>query len=78
VAVSYTGQTLVTVGLENQLVLRDREGAVRTELTLSASPVAVAVEALGESAVAVLANKEIVRVELPGEPRDGTVGSDEE
>jgi hypothetical protein len=61
----YTGQTIVTVGLDSQLALRDAGGAVRDELALRAAPVAIAVEALGESVVAALNNGDLVRVELP-------------
>jgi hypothetical protein len=64
----YTGQTIVTAGLDSQLTLRDAGGAVRDELPLRAAPVAIAVEALGESVVAALTNGDVVRVGLPGEP----------
>jgi hypothetical protein len=73
-AMSYTGQAIVTVGLDSQLTLRDTTGAVRDELPLPAAPVALAAEALGESVVAVLASGELVRVELPAEQASNLVG----
>jgi hypothetical protein len=67
VALSYSGKTILTVGLDSQVVLRDGEGEVRDELPLPAPPAAIAVEAMGESALAALGNGEVVRLELPGE-----------
>jgi hypothetical protein len=64
-ALSYTGQTTLTAGLDSQIALRDAEGEILDELPLPGPPAAIAVEALGESALAVLANGQIVRVELP-------------
>ena len=64
-ALSYTGQTTVTAGLEGVLALRNEDGVVRDELPLAAAPTAIGVEALGEAVVAVLASAEVVRVELP-------------
>ncbi len=61
----YTGQTIVTAGMDSRLTLRDAGGAVRDELPLAAAPVALVVEALGESVVAALTNGELVRVDLP-------------
>jgi hypothetical protein len=66
-ALSYTGKTILTVGMDSQIVLRDTGGEVRDELPLPAPPVAVALEALGDSALAALSNGELIRVELPGE-----------
>ncbi len=66
-ALSYSGKTILTVGLDGLLTLRDERGAVRDELPLPGPPVAAAVEALGESAVAALASGEVVRIDLPAE-----------
>jgi hypothetical protein len=62
---SYSGQAILTVGLDGQLVLRNGGGTVRDELPLPAAPVALAMEALGDAALAALAGGELVRVELP-------------
>jgi hypothetical protein len=67
VALSYTGQTTLTADLDCQVALRDAEGEILDELPLPAAPAAIAVEALGESAVAVLSSGEIVRIEMPEE-----------
>jgi hypothetical protein len=68
-ALSYTGGTILTAGLDGLLALRDAEGVVRDEVPLPALAVGIAVEALGESALAVLASSEVVRVDLPGEAK---------
>ena len=73
-ALSYTGGTILTAGLEGLLALRDAEGMVRDELPLPAQAVGIAVEALGESALAVLASSEVVRVELPAEAKKSGPG----
>ncbi len=63
-ALSWTGQSIVTVGLDSQLTMRDSTGTVRDDLPLSAAPVAIAMEALGESVLVALASGELVRVEV--------------
>jgi hypothetical protein len=64
VGMSYTGERLVTADLEKTLSLRDKSGAARSALALPASPVALRVEALGDSVVCALVNGQLVRVPL--------------
>jgi hypothetical protein len=63
-AIDYKGELLLTAGLGNELALRGGDGEVRAVLAMPSSPVAVAVEALGDSAVAALAGGMLARVEL--------------
>jgi hypothetical protein len=66
----YTGKQILTAGLECDLALGDAEGIVRDELCLPAAPVAIALEALGESAVAVLASGDVVRIQMTEDKRE--------
>jgi hypothetical protein len=65
-AVSYSGDQLLTAGLDPRLFLRERAGAVRGEFTLDRSPVALALGALGEIAFAALPDGKIVALETQG------------
>jgi hypothetical protein len=54
-ALSYDGETIVTLGLDNRLTWRDREAAVRDEWPLEGTPVALALGALGAPVLVALA-----------------------
>lgn len=65
VAMAYRGERTVTAGLGNELTLRGADGEILDALSLPSSPVALAVEPLGDAVVAALAGGSLVRVELP-------------
>lgn len=64
VGLDYRGEVLLTTGLGKELVRRGLDGELRSILLLPANPVAVALEALGEAAVVLLASGALARVEL--------------
>jgi hypothetical protein len=64
-AVSWTGEVILTVGLDTAMCLRNAAGDVQAELTLPASPVSVAVDALGRTGLLALAGGQVVGVDLP-------------
>jgi hypothetical protein len=66
VALDYRGENVLTAGLDQELAHRQAGGETRSSLTLSSVPVALAMEALGDSAIAVLAGGELVRIILEG------------
>jgi hypothetical protein len=59
-ALSYDGETMLTLGLDNRLFWRDREAAVRGELVLEGAPVALALGALGAPALVALAEGKVL------------------
>lgn len=63
-ALDYRGEMLLTTGLANELARRGPDGDVRGVLLLSSSPLALAVDALGLSTVAVLSDGTLAGVEL--------------
>ena len=67
-AVDYRGETIVSVGLDGQLVRCAADGTKQLGLSLSANAVAVCVEALGRAAIVALGDGTLVRVEM-GEKR---------
>jgi hypothetical protein len=67
-ALSYTGELLLTAGLDQRVVLRDRAGGVRAELTFDSVPVALALGALGEIAFAALPEGKIVALDTRQKP----------
>jgi hypothetical protein len=66
-AVGYTGEPLLTAGLEAQLALRDGQGSLREEMMLPGPPVALGLAALGEWAVVALAGGQVMGVEMARE-----------
>lgn len=64
VAVSYLGEQTLTCGLNNELAQRGLEGDIRQVLLLSSACVALAVDALGTNAFAVLSDRSLQRIEL--------------
>jgi hypothetical protein len=63
-ALSYTGDRILTAGRDNRLCLREGGGAVRDQFGLGGAAVALAVGALGETAVVGLAEGEILALDL--------------
>ncbi len=69
-ALGYTGEPILTAGLENQLALRDARGEQGDELALPGPPLALALAALGEWAVVALAGGKVVGVAIePAAPQ---------
>jgi hypothetical protein len=65
--VSYTGDLLLTAGLEDRLFLRQRDGAVRDELALGGAPADLALGPLGEYAAVALADGRLLGLDArPG------------
>src|SRR5262249_14237160 len=62
VSLSYTGDAILTAGLDDRVALRDRFGAERGSLSLGARVTALALGALGESAVVGLADGRVVKL----------------
>ena len=52
VALGYTGEPIVTAGMQKSLVLRDSQGGQRDEMALPGSALALALAPLGDWAVA--------------------------
>jgi hypothetical protein len=63
-ALSYSGEVVLTAGLENQVSLRDRKGVARAEQLLEGPPVALALGPLGDHAVLALADGRVLRLDL--------------
>ena len=59
-ALSYDGETMLTVGLDQRLFWRDRDAAVRAEMPLEGTPVGVALGALGWPALIALAEGQVL------------------
>jgi hypothetical protein len=68
-AVSYGGDVFLTAGLQNQVALRDPDGAVRQELTAEGPIAALALGALGEFAVVGLAEGQVLGLTPRTSPR---------
>jgi hypothetical protein len=59
-AVSYSGEVLLTAGLDNRVSLRERDGSTRAEFKAEAAIVALALGPLGDFAVVGLAEGQVV------------------
>lgn len=64
VAISYDGRTLLTTDRESRLVWRGADRKMQHEFTCDGKPIALALEAVGERAVVVLADGRIIGTEL--------------
>lgn len=68
VALSYTGDAILTAGLDNRLRLRDRSGQLRDEMALEGPPAGLVVGPLGTSAVVGLAAGKVIGLEVGPRP----------
>ncbi len=59
-ALSYDGETMLTVGLDQRLFWRDRDATVRAEMALEGTAVGVALGALGQPALIALAEGQVL------------------
>jgi hypothetical protein len=61
-ALSYDGKTLITTDRESVVAWRNADGSIRREMKCAAKPVALALDALGESAVLAFADGTITGI----------------
>jgi hypothetical protein len=68
VSQSWTGDIVLTAGLEDNVTLRNKAGEPWRELRLPSVPALLAVDPLGDAATVALVNGSVIRLSLPALP----------